>query len=322
MVLIVGAGLAATLLRSRSSAAPTPANDAAPNHEPSPSFTTLITADAAAARCSRPAPPLVLLDASFDLGDADAGERACAAGHLPGAHLRRTSTATCAARRPAATAAIRCPSARAFAARSAAWASRPARQVVVLRPPGRHVRGARSGGCCAGSATARWRCSTAASPAWTAAGGALVDRRRARRAAAPPYPERAPALPTHRRRRAAAPARPRCALIDARAGERFRGEVEPLDAVAGHIPGALNRFFKDNLGADGRFKPADAAARRVRGAARRRAAPARSCTSAARASPPATTCWRWSTPGWPARLLYPGSWSEWSADPARPVARG
>ena len=47
-------------------------------------------------------------------------------------------------------------------------------------------------------------------------------------------------------------------VLDARAAERFRGETEPLDPVAGHIPGALNRFFKNNLQADGRFKPADA----------------------------------------------------------------
>ena len=49
----------------------------------------------------------------------------------------------------------------------------------------------------------------------------------------------------------------RVRLIDARAAERFRGDVEPLDQAAGHIPGASNRFFKDNLGPDGRFKPAE-----------------------------------------------------------------
>ena len=68
-------------------------------------------------------------------------------------------------------------------------------------------------------------------------------------------------------------------LLDARAGERYRGEVEPLDTRAGHIPGARSRFFKDNLDAHGRFKPAAELRADVRGrsAPRRR----RSCTSAA-----------------------------------------
>ena len=51
--------------------------------------------------------------------------------------------------------------------------------------------------------------------------------------------------------------KPSQTIIDARGAPRYRGEVEPLDPVAGHIPGALNRPFSDNIGADGKFKPAD-----------------------------------------------------------------
>ncbi len=108
-------------------------------------------------------------------------------------------------------------------------------------------------------------------------------------------------------------------LIDARAPDRFRGENEMLDPVGGHIPGAKNRFFKDNLGADGYFKPA---------------AELRAEFKALTASPEhtimycgsgATACHNllaMDIAGMPNAVLYPGSWSEWCADPSRPVATG
>ena len=106
-------------------------------------------------------------------------------------------------------------------------------------------------------------------------------------------------------------------LIDARAGERFRGEVEPLDKAAGHIPGASNRFFKDNLGADGRFKPAE----QLRAELQHLAADVvvHQCGSGV------TACHNllaMAHAGLGDGLLYPGSWSEWSSDPARPIAKG
>ena len=88
--------------------------------------------------------------------------------------------------------------------------------------------------------------------AWRAAGGTLTTDAPAPHAAAP-YPLLPPALPTIDAD--ALQARlGRVQLIDARGGDRFRGEVEPLDRAAGHIPGARNRPFRDNLEADGRFK--------------------------------------------------------------------
>lgn len=109
-------------------------------------------------------------------------------------------------------------------------------------------------------------------------------------------------------------------LLDARAPERFRGDVEPLDPVAGHIPGAVNHFFQENL-SSGEFRPA---------AELRRAFTA----SLAGARPDEAICYCGSGvtachnllamehAGLRGARLYPGSWSEWVSDPSRPVERG
>ena len=110
-------------------------------------------------------------------------------------------------------------------------------------------------------------------------------------------------------------------LIDARAADRFRGENETLDPVGGHIPGARNRFFRDNLDAGGRFKP-PAVLKAEFEALLAGVAPGQvvhQCGSGV------TACHNFLameyaglTPG----RLYPGSWSAWCSDPARPVALG
>lgn len=110
-------------------------------------------------------------------------------------------------------------------------------------------------------------------------------------------------------------------LIDARAAERYRGEVEPLDPVAGHIPGALNRPFGSNLEADGRFKsPA-----RLRAefdallAGRDPAGVVHHCGSGVSTLPNMIAM---ELAGYPATALYAGSWSEWCRTPGLPCARG
>jgi len=110
-------------------------------------------------------------------------------------------------------------------------------------------------------------------------------------------------------------------LIDARGPERFRGEIEPLDPVAGHIPGAINRPYGQNLGADGAFKPA-AALRAEFEALLAGYPPANvvhQCGSGVSACHNALAM---EVAGLPGTRLYAGSWSEWCADPSRPVARG
>lgn len=108
-------------------------------------------------------------------------------------------------------------------------------------------------------------------------------------------------------------------VIDARAPDRFRGENETMDPVGGHIPGAKNRFFKDNLQADGSFKPAQQLAQEWSEIIAHPAEAVMQCGSGV------TACHNLlalEVAGLSGAALYPGSWSEWCADASRPVARG
>ncbi len=108
-------------------------------------------------------------------------------------------------------------------------------------------------------------------------------------------------------------------ILDARALERYRGEVEPVDPVAGHIPGALNRAFGLNL-RDGVFKPAEELRREFDAllAGRSPEQLIHQCGSGVSAC---ANLIAMEHAGLSGSKLYAGSWSEWCADPARPVAR-
>jgi thiosulfate/3-mercaptopyruvate sulfurtransferase len=114
---------------------------------------------------------------------------------------------------------------------------------------------------------------------------------------------------------------PNAALIDARAAERYRGEVEPIDRVAGRIPGALNRFYKQNLNPDLTFRPAAELRREFESllGSRRPENVGHQCGSGVTAC---ANLFAMEHAGLAGSKLYPGSWSEWIADPARPVAKG
>ena len=112
---------------------------------------------------------------------------------------------------------------------------------------------------------------------------------------------------------------PSLTVLDARAPDRFRGENETLDPVGGHIPGAKNRFFKDNLQADGRFKPGTQLRQELGALVASPASAVMQCGSGV------TACHNLlalEVAGMPGAALYPGSWSEWCSDPGRPVATG
>lgn len=112
----------------------------------------------------------------------------------------------------------------------------------------------------------------------------------------------------------------RVCLIDARSPDRFRGENETLDPVGGHIPGARNRFFRDNLDADGCFRPA-AELRRDFLALLADRSPQQVVMSCGSGVTACHNLLAMELAGLPGARLYAGSWSEWCSDPARPVTR-
>ena len=120
---------------------------------------------------------------------------------------------------------------------------------------------------------------------------------------------------------AALTGRPDWRLVDARAPERFRGEVEPIDRVPGHIPGAINHFFKLNLADEGTFLPPERLRSRLE-------------ALTGSVPPDHVVCYCGSGvtacqnllalehAGLRGAKLYPGSWSEWSSEDGRPVEKG
>jgi thiosulfate/3-mercaptopyruvate sulfurtransferase len=153
--------------------------------------------------------------------------------------------------------------------------------------------------------------------AWTAAGHPLQGG--PEEAPEGDFQARAGAMPMLDAGGAAALAR-RGVLLDARAPERFRGDHEPIDPVAGHIPGAVNLPTAQNLDGSGRFLDAD----RLRGrfataGIRPEVEVGAYCGSGVTAAHEVLAL---EVAGFPGAALYPGSWSEWVIDPARPVATG
>ncbi|MFL6700249.1 MAG: sulfurtransferase [Vitreoscilla sp.] len=258
----------------------------------------------------------VIIDCSFDLADVGAGERAFAAGHLPGAVYAHLDNDLAGAktgrngRHPL-------PARADWAATLARLGVTPARAVVVYDAQGGMY-----------AARAWWMLLWVGHRAvsvldgglagWKAAGGTVESGALAPVAAAAPYPI-GDSLVTSVDADWLQKSLGRVTLLDARAGERYRGEVEPLDKRAGHIPGARSRFFKDNLDAQGRFKPAA----ELRAAfAAFGAAPAQVVHQCGSGVTACHNLLAMEVAGLSGSALYPGSWSEWSADSGRPVAIG
>ena len=254
-------------------------------------------------------PPLVL-DCRARLGDPAAGARLWREGHVPGSQhldLDRDLAAPAGAggRHPL-------PAPAAFTAVIQRLGIVPGRPVVVYDDLGAQRAAARAWwmlACWAGHPSVRVL--DGGLRAWQDAGGELPLGRE-------PLPSPRDWTPAYRDAAwvdADEVFSGRALKVDARARERFRGEVEPVDPVAGHIPGAVCRPSADNLDPAGHFKPATRLAAEL---------PAGD-TVIAYCGSGVTACHdilAYAVAGRPLPRLFAGSWSEWIRDPARPIATG
>lgn len=283
-----------------------------------PAFATLIDAAELAALAPE---DVRIFDCRFDLQDPTAGEARFDAGHIPGAvylHLEQHLSAQAV---PGSTGRHPLPGPDAVRSLLQAHAVAETTQVVAYDDSGGMVSArlwwmARWAG--------HWRMAVldGGYPAWlreAARDGA--PKRTALGAASepPPPPTKPPPQATMRTIRESLQ-NGSATLLDARAAERFRGEVEPIDAVAGHIPGAINAPYQSNLDADGRFL--SRAALRTRFEALLSPAGGKPvicyCGSGVSA---AHNVLAMTHAGLEEPALYVGSWSEWITDPANPVER-
>ena len=283
------------------------------------SHSTLISAAALQALLATPGADVLVVDARFDLADVHAGRRAHDAGHLPGApyvHLDETLSSAKTGlngRHPL-------PSREDFARAMALLGVNNDTQVVVYD---------NTGGMFAARLwwMLRWAGHAAVAvldgglSAWTASGGALEAGTPTPRPAGDFSLKDSLVGTVDRAQVLAELHRGERLVVDARAPDRYRGENETLDPVGGHIPGSLNRFFRDNLAPDGCFKSAEM----LRTEFEALIGPRAPSTVVHQCGSGVTACHNllaMEVAGLMGAALYPGSWSEWCAHPGAPVATG
>ncbi len=287
-----------------------------------PHFTTLISADQLLALIQTDR-PLMVFDCSFDLMKPQAGDQQFTEAHIPGAvraDLERHLSAAHGAPTAASGGRHPLPAREVFAAwlASVGFASHMQAVVVdrqranycgrlwwMLKWVGHENVAVLDGGL----------------PAWYAAGGVVTSGPARAHAPSQFLPSEARATLASVQQVQKELGQPTQSLIDARAEPRFKGEMEPIDPVAGHIPGALNRPFGNNIDDDGLFKPAVVLRAELLELldGRDPATVVHHCGSGVSAVPNIIAM---ELAGLGRQALFAGSWSEWCSDPARPVEKG
>ncbi|HEU0277193.1 MAG TPA: rhodanese-like domain-containing protein [Rhodanobacteraceae bacterium] len=266
-----------------------------------------------------PASDVLVVDCRFVLTDPPAGDAAFDAAHIPGAvHASLDRDLSDLSRRGLGRHPL--PDAAAFAHTLARWGWEPRLQVVVYDDAGGAMAAARlwwmlgSVGITARVLDGGWQ-------AWTAAGLPVAHGAAVRATSAVPALRFAAARMVDYAELDALRDRPDALIVDARGAPRFRGEVEPIDRVAGHVPGARNRPVAGNLTADGYFK--SAASLRAEFApllaGRDPHRVVHMCGSGVFACQNQLAM---EIAGLHGSRVFVPSWSGWSSDPVRPVATG
>ncbi|OOG39201.1 sulfurtransferase [Rhodanobacter sp. C05] len=280
-------------------------------------YTTLIDAASLAAL---PSQQVLIVDCRFDLADPDKGARDYRDGHIPGAvYASLDHDLSDLSRQTEGLGRHPLPLEQAFSALLSRWGWQPDLQVVCYDTAGGALAAARLWWLLRLVGMRHVAVLDGGYAAWLAAGLPVESGESAARTPSQVSLgfDAGQVLLDHAAVRAGAAGK----LLDARAAPRYRGDVEPLDRVGGHVPGALNRPFADNLGSDGRFKSvtqlhdefvavlgATAASQVVH-----------MCGSGV------TACHNllaMEHAGLHGSRLYAPSWSGWISDPARPVAKG
>ena len=281
-------------------------------------YTTLITAAELKQHIDNPS--FVVLDCRAELTDTRAGQQAFTAGHIPGAQHADADTAL-SDKSPGPNGEFRgrhpLPTPEAFIETLRGWGVYPNSQVVAYDAHG-GMFAARLWWMLRWVGHANVAVLDGGLAAWLAAGGTLsTDVPPRPRGSITLQPSLAPVvsvadvlsnLSTKKQ-----------TILDARAADRFRGENETIDPVAGHIPGAKNRCFKDNLLEDGKFKAAEILRKDFSSLISSPQETILQCGSGISACHNALAM---EIAGLGGASLYPGSWSEWSSDKSRPVATG
>jgi len=267
-------------------------------------------------------PDWAIVDCRFTLGDAERGRRDYLQAHIPGAVYAKLEEDLCSPHVPGRTGRHPLPSVDELAGKFSEWGIEPGVQVVVYDDwPG-----------ASGAVAARlwWSLRWLGHPAvavldggwnrWLQAGGPVkagIETRPQRDFKPSPRPELFASVDEVEGLRTD----PAYKLIDSRSADRYRGENETVDPVAGHIPGALNAPYAENVGADGLFRSAEELRQRFRTLLGN--TPTENsvfyCGSGVTATHNLLALMH---AGLGEARLYVGSWSEWITDPKRPVDKG